>query len=429
MNKIKENAQTLLDYLYSSPTAYHATSNAAQTLTAAGFTELCEGENWQIIPGGKYFLRKNNSAFAAFIMGTGDIAKHGIRGIAAHTDSPAFAIKPNPQMSAKGHIKLNTSPYGGMILHTWFDRPLALAGRVLLKSDNFLAPTAKLININKPLMIIPSLAIHLNREVNNGVKINPQSDTLPLTAMINQQLEADDYLLRLLTAELSCSPDDILDFDLFLYEHQKGQLIGENEEFISSSRLDDLWMVHAGLAAITKAAPAEYTKLLYCPDNEEIGSLTAQGAFSAFLKNLIDRIVPRGTFGQTMANSFFISADLAHGANPNHLDKDDPTTATLLGGGPVIKYSAMQKYATNGHTGGVFAALCQRADVPVQKYITRSDVMGGGTVGAIMGATLGTSVVDIGVAVLGMHAIRELGATIDNEYILKTFDAFFDNAD
>jgi len=427
MNKMKDNAQKLLDYLYDSPTAYHATAAAAQALTAAGFTELHEGDAWQLRPGGKYFLRKNNSAFAAFIVGTADVAIHGIRGIAAHTDSPAFVIKPNPQMDTKGHVKLNTSPYGGVIMHTWFDRPLALAGRVMLKSQNFMTPTTHLVNINRPLMIIPSLAIHLNREVNNGFKINPQADTLPFAAMVNQQLETDDYLMRLLTTELACDVDDILDFDLSLYEYQKGQLIGENEEFMSTSRLDDLWMVHAGLEAITRSAPNEYTKLLFCPDNEEIGSLTPQGAFSTFLRNILDRIVPRGTFGQTMANSFFISADLAHGANPNYPDKDDPTTATLLGGGPVLKYSAMQKYATNGYTGSVFAGLCQKAGVPMQKYITRSDVLGGGTVGAIMGAGLGAAVVDIGLAVLGMHAIRELGAVADNEYILKTFDAFFDN--
>jgi len=427
MNKIKENAQGLLDYLHKSPTPFHATSNAAEALVTAGFAELSEGKDWQITPGGKYFLRKNNSAFAAFIMGTGDITAHGIRAIAAHTDSPTFAIKPNPQMTTKHHIKLNTSPYGGVIMHTWFDRPLALAGRVLLKSQNFLSPTTKLININKPLLIIPSLAIHLNREINNGYKINPQADTLPFAAMVNQHLENDDYLIRLLINELGCATEDILDFDLCLYEYQKGQLAGENEEFISSSRLDDLWMVHAGLETIKNSAPAKYTKLLYCPDNEETGSLTPQGAFSALLRNLIERIVPRGTIGQTMANSFFISADLAHGANPNHPDKDDPTTATLLGGGPVLKYSAMQKYATNGYTGSIFAALCQKADVPMQKYITRSDVVGGGTVGAILGAGLGVAVVDIGVAVLGMHAVRELGAVIDNEYILKTFGTFFDN--
>ena len=426
MQKARENAQKLLDYINQSPTPFHATANAAAQLAAAGFKELYEGDAWDIVPGGKYFLRKNSSSFAAFIMGTADITAHGIRAIAAHTDSPFFAIKPNPQMSKNSHIKLNTSPYGGIIMHTWFDRPLALAGRVLLKTQNFLAPDERLININKPLMVIPSLAIHLHRDVNNGFKINAQSDTLPFVAMVNEELEKNDYLLNLLTAELNCAPEDILDFDLCLYEYQKGRLVGQNDEFISAGRLDDLWMVHAGLDAILSAAPGPYTKLLYCPDNEEIGSLTPHGAQSVFIKNIIERIAPNGTFPQVMANSYFISADLGHAANPNYPEKDDPTNPTILGGGVVLKYSANQKYATNGYTGSIFTALCQKAGVPVQKYITRSDVAGGGTIGAIMGANLGVNVVDMGAPVLGMHSIRELGAVIDNDYVLRVFHTFFD---
>ncbi|MCL2573929.1 MAG: M18 family aminopeptidase [Defluviitaleaceae bacterium] len=427
MSKTIENAQKLLDYLYDSPSPFHATNNAAKQLAAAGFMEIFEGDTWDIKAGGKYFLRKNSSSFAAFIMGTGSIAEHGIRTLAAHTDSPYFVIKPNPQMRTGKHIKLNTSPYGGIIMHTWFDRPLSIAGRVLLKSDDFLVPCEKLVNINRPLLVIPSLAIHLNREVNNGYKINAQSDTLPFAALVNTELEKGDYLISLLTKELGCKAEDILDFDLCLYEFQKGQFVGLNNEFISSSRLDDLWMVHAGLDAILNAAPSAYTKLLYCPDNEEIGSLTPHGAQSSFIKTLIERITPHGAFGQVMANSFFISADLGHAQNPNHAGKDDPTNPSIMGEGPILKYSAMQKYATNGYTGSIFTALCHKAGVPVQKYITRSDVMGGGTIGAIMGANLGVNVVDMGLAVMGMHSIREFGATIDNDYILKVFGTFFDN--
>ena len=429
MNNSKQNALKLLDYLYASPTPFHAAETAADMLASAGFTELYEGAAWNITSGGKYFVRKNSSSFAAFITGTGDVAKEGIRMIAAHTDSPCFIIKPNPQMSAKGHIKLNTSPYGGVIFSTWFDRPLAIAGRILLKSGDFLAPVQKLVNINKPLLVIPSLAIHLNRNVNDGVKLNPQTDTLPLAAMaesfINKELQSNNYLMNLLTSELGCKAEDILDFDLMLYEHQKGGLIGANEEFISAGRLDDLWMVHAGLMAILDAKPSAYTKIMYAPDNEEIGSLTPHGASSAFMRNLIERIIPSGTFGQTMANSFVISADLGHAANPNYTEKDDPTTTTLMGGGVVLKYSAMQKYATNGRTASIFTALCEEAEVPVQKYITRSDVKGGGTIGAIMGAGLGVDVVDMGLAVLAMHSIRELGAVADNEHVLKLFATFF----
>jgi len=426
MEKIRENAQKLLDYLYESPTAFHATNNAAKQLVATGFKELHEADAWDISPGGKYFVRKNSSSFAAFIAGTSDIISHGIRAVAAHTDSPCFVIKPSPQISAKGHIKLNTAPYGGPIMHTWFDRPLSLAGRVLLKSADPFNPTETLININRPLMVIPSLAIHLNREVNQGFKINAQSDTLPFAALASDKLEKDDYLMNLLTKELDCAAEDMLDFDLSLYEYESGRFVGQNDEFISSSRLDDLWMVHAGLCSIVNSAPSAHTKLLYCPDNEETGSLTPHGAQSIFLQGLIERIVPRGTFGQAMANSFFMSADLAHATNPNYPEKDDPTNVTILGGGPVLKYSASQKYATTGYTAGIFAALCQKADIPMQKYITRSDVVGGGTIGAIMAANLGVRVVDMGMPVLGMHSIREYAATIDNEYVLKLFDTFMD---
>ena len=422
---MKENAQKLLDYIYDSPTAYHATFNAVEELKKAGFTELFERDAWDMEKGGKYFVSKNGSAFAAWIVGTA-CCEPAVRVIAAHTDSPAFVIKPNPQMKTGDHIKLNTSPYGGMILHTWFDRPLALAGRVLLKSDSFLAPEERLININRPLMVIPSLAIHLNREVNKGMDINPQNHTLPFVAMVNEELEKDDYLLNLLTEELKCSADDILDFDLTLYEYARNGFVGGGK-FISSPRLDDLWMVQAGLEAILQAEGGAFTKLLFCPDNEEIGSMTAWGAHSRFIQSILERIVGRDKFDQAMARSFIVSADLGHAQNPNYADKDDPTSPSIMGKGPIVKYSAMQKYATNGYTAAVFKGLCEKAGVPCQGYITRSDVQGGGTIGAMMSAKLGCAVVDMGLAVLGMHSIRELGAVEDNEHVLKLFKAFYDN--
>ncbi|MCL2621258.1 MAG: M18 family aminopeptidase [Defluviitaleaceae bacterium] len=422
---MKDNAQKLLDYIYNSPTAYHATSNGVEELKKAGFTQLFEGEAWDMQTGGKYFVAKNGSAFAAWIVGLNWL-NPSVRVIAAHTDSPAFVIKPNPQMTTGKHIKLNTSPYGGMILHTWFDRPLALAGRVLLKSSSFLAPEERLININRPLMVIPSLAIHLNREVNKGVEFNPQNHTLPFVAMVNEELEKDDYLLNLLTEELKCNADDILDFDLTLYEYARNGFVGGGK-FLSSPRLDDLWMVHAGLEAILQADAGPFTKLLFCPDNEEIGSMTAWGAHSRFIQSILERIVGRDKFDQAMANSFIVSADLGHAQNPNYADKDDPTSPSIMGEGPILKYSAMQKYATNGYTAAVFRGLCERAGVPCQAYITRSDITGGGTIGAMMSAKLGCAVVDMGLAVMGMHSIRELGAVIDNEYALKLFKAFYDN--
>ncbi|MDR2168435.1 MAG: M18 family aminopeptidase [Clostridiales bacterium] len=416
---MRENAKKLLDFIYESPTAFHAAANVAAQLEGAGFSELFEGDDWDLKSGGKYFVRKNSSSIAAFVVG----ARAKLRAIAAHTDSPAFAIKPNPEIEAGGHIKLNTAAYGGIILHTWFDRPLAIAGRVLLKGENFLAPEEKLININRPLVIIPSLAIHLNREVNNGFKINPQVDTLPLAALENFSL-AD-----LLAKELERSSAQILDYDLMLYEYAPGVLLGENEEFISSPRLDDLWMVYGGLQAIKEAEAGEFTKLVYFPDNEEIGSLTAHGAQSRFIESVLRRINGgcEQSFAKMLADSFVISADLGHGSNPNYPEKDDPTTKTKLGGGPVLKYSPAQKYATTGYTAAIFKALCEKADVPCQGYIVRSDVQGGSTIGAMMSANLGVNVVDMGLAVLGMHSVRELGAVADNEYMLKLFKTFFEN--
>jgi len=267
----------------------------------------------------------------------------------------------------------------------------------------------------------------MNREVNKGVEINPQNHTLPFVAMVNEQLEKEDYLMNLLTAELGCAAEDILDFDLMLYEYAKGELVGEREEFISSSRLDDLWMVYGGLQAILGAEAGTFTKMLYAPDNEEVGSLSTTGAESRFLSSVIKRIVPRGTFDRALAQTFVISADLAHGAHPNYPEKDDPTTATILGGGAVLKYSANKKYATTGYTAAIFKGLCERAGVPCQGYITRSDVQGGSTIGAMTAANLGVMVVDMGLAVWGMHSIRELGATADHEHLLKLFKTFFDN--
>ena len=426
MDNTKKNAQRLLDFINASPTPYHAQMNVSARLEQAGFAAICERDAWDIKPGGKYFVRKNDSCVAAFIVGDGDLAAEGVRAVCAHVDSPGFVIKPNPEMRAGGMLKLNTAPYGGMILHTWFDRPLGIAGRVLLVSEDVYRPKKAWINIRKPLLVIPSLAIHLNREVNNGVKLNAQSDTLPLAGFINSELERDNYLENLICNELNCAPEEILDFDLRLYEHDLGGFLGMNEEFISAGRLDDLWMVFAGLEAICAAPVGAGIKMAYFPDNEEVGSQTAHGAQSAFLSNIFGRLLAcNEDRHRAMANSYFISADLAHASNPNYLDKDDPTSKTFLGGGPALKYSAAQRYATSAMTGAIFTELCKRAGVPLQKYITRSDVVGGGTIGSIMAARLGTSVVDMGMPVLGMHSIRELCAVADNEYVLKLFNTFF----
>jgi len=424
---MNENTQKLLDYLYASPTAFHATKNACEELLAAGFTELFECQNWELKAGGKYFVRKNSSAFIAFIAGKSDIG--GVLALAAHTDSPSFVIKPNAQMTAGNIVKLNTSPYGGGIYHTWFDRPLAIAGRVFVKGDCYLSPKEVLVNLNRPLLIIPSLAIHLNREINNGVKLNAQVDTLPVAAIINAELENNNYLMSILTKELDCEIADILDFELLLYEYDKGCVMGADEEFISAGRLDDLWMVHSAVQALKNAQVGEDSKLIFCPDNEEIGSLTSHGGESRFLESVLRRIAPNKceqSFAKMLAKSYIISADLAHASHPNYPEKSDPTTKTTLGGGAVLKYSPQQRYATTAHTASIFRGLCEEAGVPCQAYIVRSDVAGGSTVGAMISANLGLRVVDMGMPLLAMHSIRELAAVADNEYVLKLFNKFFE---
>ena len=344
---------------------------------------------------------------------------------------PGFRIKPNPQMISEGkYVKLNTEVYGGPILHTWFDRPLSIAGKVSLKGASPLKPETRLVNINKPLLIIPSLAIHMNREVNEGFKINRQVDTLPLLGLINDKLEKEDYLMNILAEELQVNKEDILNFELGLYEYEKGMLIGMNEELISSGRFDDLWMVYAGIKALVDSRENAATKVLICIDNEEIGSLTAEGANSTLLNNILERIAlglgkDREGYYRTLANSIMISADLAHAVHPNLGDKHDPTNRPVLEGGPVLKIAASGSYSTDSFNGAVFAGVCEAAGVPFQKFVNRSDVRGGTTIGPVTAANLTIPVIDMGAPVLGMHSIRELASVKDNYYTVKVFTEFF----
>ena len=329
------------------------------------------------------------------------------------------------------YVKLNTEVYGGPILSTWFDRPLSLAGRVTIKGNSPLKPLTKLVNVNKPLLIIPNLAIHMNRNVNEGYAINKQKDTLPLLGFINSELEKGDYLISILEEELGVSKSDILDFDLFLYEYEKGCLLGANEEFISSSRLDDLWMVFAGIKAIAETEENKATKVMICIDNEEIGSLTPQGANSSLLRTILERITlalgnNKEDYFRALSNSIMISADLAHAVHPNQSEKHDPTNRPLLGEGPVIKIAASGSYSTDSYTSSMFQELCNSVNVPYQKFVNRSDVRGGTTIGPITSADLSIPVIDMGAPLLGMHSVRELAAVIDNKYTIDVFKRFYE---
>lgn len=427
----KNLALDLIDFLYKSPTAHHSVKTIRERLELNGFNEVKESDKWNLQKEGKYYVIKNDSALIAFTIGNGDIEEAGFKLIGAHTDSPGFRIKANPEMVSEGtYLKLNTEVYGGPILYSWFDRPLGIAGKVTIKGSSPLKPEVKLVNINKPLLIIPSLAIHMNRSVNEGLNINKQKDTLPLLSLINEKFEKDGYLLKILAEELKVDTSDILGFDLGLYEIEKGAIIGLNEEFISAGRLDDMWMVYAGIQALIESKPNKSTKVMVCMDNEEIGSLTAQGANSALLLNILERITlalgkDREGLHRALANSLMISADLAHAVHPNLEEKHDPTNRPVLGKGPVLKTAASGSYSTDSYNAAIFEGLCNSAEVPYQKFFNRSDVRGGTTIGPITSSLLTIPVMDMGAPLLSMHSIRELAAVKDNVYTIKLFTQFY----
>ncbi|HMM19156.1 MAG TPA: M18 family aminopeptidase [Selenomonadales bacterium] len=431
MTQELEFANRLIDFIYASPTAFHAVDAAKGILAKQGFQELKEEDPWSLAKGGKYFVAKNDSAIVAFAVGSGNIEEQGFRIIGAHTDSPTFRIKPSPEMTSEGsYVKLNTEIYGGPILNTWLDRPLAVAGRIALKSSDVLYPQTRLVNLRRPLLVIPNLAIHMNREVNKGVELNGQKDTLPLLAQINENLEQGNYLLSALAAELNVAVADIADFDLFLYEFEKGRIVGLNHEFISSGRLDDLAMVHAGLEALVRAGAGEGTSVLVAFDNEEVGSATKQGADSPFLAKVLERIMlaqgrGREDFFRALAKSFMISADLAHAVHPNGSDKHDPVNKPLLNNGPVIKISANQSYTTDSASAAVYEAICRKAGVPVQKFVNRSDAKGGSTIGPKSATHLDIRSVDIGSPTLAMHSARELAGVLDHTFVTRSFEEFY----
>ncbi|WP_459479464.1 M18 family aminopeptidase [Clostridium saccharoperbutylacetonicum] len=425
------NTQELIDFINKSKTAFQGAQEIKNILNNQGYAEIKEEAQWNLKKGGKYYITKNNSAVIAFEIGTGEIEEDGFRLIGAHTDSPGFRIKPNPEMLVEGHyLKLNTEVYGGPILSTWFDRPLSIAGRVTLKGENPFAPKVSLVDVNKPVLIIPNLAIHMNRSVNEGYEYNKQKDVLPLLTIMQDKLEKDDYLLKLISESLKIEAEDILDFDLFLYEYTEGMTVGLNNEFISCGRLDDLWMVFAGLKALINSNPIKATKVLVALDNEEIGSLTQQGANSSILENILERISlglkkEREEFRRAVSNSVMISADLAHAIHPNYTEKCDPTSKPLLGKGPVLKIAASGSYSTDSYASAIFKAVCEKAQVPCQVFVNRSDLRGGTTIGPITAAKLNIPVIDMGAPVLSMHSVRELASVADNEYTIKAFTEFF----
>ena len=426
--------QRLLSFLDASPVNFLAVKNIAKELEKNGFRRINPQEPLgKIQADDKFFVTKNDSSIYAFHIGKQPIADKGFHMICAHCDSPTFRIKPNAEMDCEGGIvKLNTEVYGGPIMSTWFDRPLTLAGRVIVKGDDVMHPKTLPLHIKRPLLQISNLAIHFNRQVNDGVKLSRQKDVLPILGIINNELEKGNLLMNVITNELNIKKENILDFDLYLADATPACTFGAHDEFISSGRLDDLSMCWAGVEAMLAASSevSDTTRVLALFDNEETGSQTKQGAGSPFLSYMLKRIAlaQSGTeeaYYQAVERAFMVSADNAHAWHPNYNEKYDPTNHPMLGGGPVIKFNAAQKYASDAASAAIFAGICEKAGVPCQRFVNHSDVAGGSTLGNILASSIPLQGVDMGNAILAMHSCRETGSVIDHEYTVKAFTEFY----
>ena len=429
----------LLSFLDASPVNFLAVKNIADTLLANGFRRVDPSQPLgEVKSGDRFFVTKNDSSVFAFRIGNKPIADAGFHMICAHCDSPTFRIKPNAEMLTEGGIvKLNTEVYGGPIMSTWFDRPLTLAGRVIVRGEDVMQPQTLLLHIKRPLLQISNLAIHFNRQVNDGVALSKQKDVLPLLGQITSQLEAGNLLINVMLEELNSSAadrkfctKDILDFDLYLADATPACTFGVHNEFISSGRLDDLSMCYAGLEALIASDTTDTTQVLALFDNEETGSQTKQGAGSPFLSFMLKRIAlaqsnTEEAYYQAVERAFMISADNAHAWHPNYPEKYDPTNHPMLGGGPVIKFNAAQKYASDAVSAAVFAGLCEKAGVPCQRFVNHSDVAGGSTLGNILASSIPLRGVDMGNAILAMHSCRETGSVADHVFCVKVFTEFY----
>jgi len=422
----------LLDFLNASPVNFLAARNIANILEQAGYRRFDPRTSLgKVKAGDKFFVTKNDSSVYAFHIGRKSLADAGFRMICAHCDSPTFRIKPNAEMMCEGNIvKLNTEVYGGPIMSTWFDRPLTIAGRVVVRGKDALNPETLLLHVKRPLLQISNLAIHFNRQVNDGVKLSKQNDMLPILGVVNEELERGNLLMNVICDELKISPENILDFDLYLADATPACTFGVHDEFISSGRLDDLSMCFAGLEAMIATKTTDMTKVLAIFDNEETGSQTKQGAGSPFLSMMLKRIAlaqsgSEEAFYQGIERAFMISADNAHAWHPNYSDKYDPTNHPVLGGGPVIKFNAAQKYASDAVSAAVFMEICKEAGVPCQRFVNHSDVAGGSTLGNILASSIPLRGVDMGNAILAMHSCRETGSADDHVYCVKAFSKFF----
>ena len=421
----------LLSFLHRSPTPFHAVSNMTAELQQHGFVALAESDRWQLRTGGRYYVTRNDSSLIAFVLGSDDVVETGLHMAGAHTDSPCLKIKPNPEFQRSGYFQLGVEVYGGALLSPWFDRDLSLAGRVTYLTDDGVLANA-LIDFEKPIAIIPSLAIHLDREVNNSRSINAQTQ-LPLVLASGAETVPDfrALLLEQLRAQTGVrNAREVLDYDINCYDTQPPALVGLNQEFIASARIDNLLSCFVGLksliAANSGATNGARSAMLICSDHEEVGSMSTSGAQGTMLQMLLRRIAGSDeNYARMIDRSLMISCDNAHGIHPNFADRHDANHGPLLNRGPVIKINANQRYATNSETAALFRHICQQIDVPVQSFVVRSDMACGSTIGPITATEIGVRTLDVGVPQWAMHSLRELAGTRDCWYLSRALTHFF----
>lgn len=414
----------LLDFIEKSPSLYHVIDNFKNMLLEEGFTQLDESRSWSLEKGGRYFVTRGGSTIIAFKVPEKDFANFQI--VASHSDSPAFKLKVNPEIEKEGHyLCLNIEKYGGMIYAPWFDRPLSLAGRVVVKDGSRLS--SRLVNIDRDLLVIPNLAIHMNRKINDGFTYNPQKDMLPLFGDASCKGVLMEELSRLTGAE---NPEDIVAADLYMYNRAKGTFLGAKNEFIGSPKLDDLQCAYSSMRAFIKGGNNDSVTMCCVFDSEEVGSCTSQGADSTILSDVLERI--SDAFGRSLqehksalSGSFMVSADNAHAVHPNCPEKADPTDRPFINRGVVIKHNANQKYTTDAITDAVFKGICVKAGVPVQDFSNRADEPGGSTLGNISAAHVSINMVDIGLPQLAMHSPFETAGAADTFYMVRALEEFY----
>jgi aspartyl aminopeptidase len=419
----------LLQFLHSSPTPFHATRNLANRLLAEGFELLHEGDSWQLQPGKRYVITRNDSSIIAFVYGKSPLLETGIRMIGAHTDSPCLKVKPRPELNRRGYFQLGVEVYGGALLAPWYDRDLSMAGRVSYR-DNHGQVSSVLIDFKQAVAIIPSLAIHLDREANNNRAINAQKDIVPLVLQLPREDAALPDFRSLLQAELQrqypeLPVEQVLDYEISLYDTQSPAFIGLAQDFIASARIDNLLSCYIGLESLLQAND-EVSSLLICTDHEEVGSASCCGAKGPMLQQFLERLLPEADQRiRVIERSMMISADNAHGIHPNFMERHDENHGPLLNHGPVIKVNANQRYATTSETSALFRLFCEKAEVPVQVFVARTDMGCGSTIGPIVASEVGVKTIDVGCPTFAMHSIRELAGTKDGWWLYKAGVEFY----